>query len=279
MASFTRPILRRKAAGAALGAVAGLTALTVAAVPAASAASAATAGLPAKGASLIVNGDFARPGAATHEGAPPTGWKLVDLGAETKPYDAGIGVYNAKGQYPPPKGNPNKSDVADEVFYEAGSSTGIEGIGGQQTTFAVKSITQANNPQVSFANVEVKGPEATLSKWAGSGLQIDLSHGTKSYSLIYLNLWTPPTGAYTLKPANTPSTKYIVGPALKAGVWNTQAPRSLDADVTAQFGWKKFQVTSVTFIDLEHTVSAASPYPNMDGYVANVALTEGPAAK
>ena len=29
------------------------------------------------------------------------------------------------------------------------------------------------------------------------------------------------------------------------------------------------------FIDLEDTTSAASPFPNMDGYVANVAVNEG----
>jgi hypothetical protein len=279
MASFTRPILRRKAAVTALGAIAGLTALTgltVAAVPAASAASVA---LPAPGASLIQNGDFALPGPATHEGATPTDWKLVDLGTETKPFNAAIGAYDAKGQFPPPKGNPNKSDIADEVFYEAGSSLGIEGIGGQQTTFKVKSITQANNPEISFANVESKAPVISVARWAGNGLEVSLAHEGKSYTLVYLNLWTPATGTYTLKPANTPSTKYILGPTLKQGVWNTQAPRNLEADVKAQFGWKLFQITAVTFVDLEHTINAGTPFPNMDGYLANVAVTEGPAAK
>lgn len=76
-----------------------------------------------------------------------------------------IGIYNAKGKYPPPKGNPDKSDVACEVFYEGGSSTGVEGIGGQQTSSTFNSITQANNPQVSFSNVETFSPEVKVADW------------------------------------------------------------------------------------------------------------------
>ena len=36
--------------------------------------------------------------------------------------------------FPPPTGNPNKQDIAVEAFYEAGTATGIEGIGGEQTS-------------------------------------------------------------------------------------------------------------------------------------------------
>jgi hypothetical protein len=274
MSKFRALTWRSKAAGIAIGAVAGLAALsgTALAAPATGAAK-----LPKAGTNLLVNGDFAKPGPAKNEGDPPTGWTLVDLGAETDPYSASIGVYNAKGKYPPPTGNPNKADIADNVFYEAGTATGIEGIGGQQTTFA-KPITQANNPQVSFSNVEVTGPETTVADWAGSGLQIIVTSGKKTDTLIYLNPWAPPTGTYSGAPVNTATTKYILGPALAASTWNTQAARSLNTDIAAQFKLKSYKVASVTFINLEDTTSSASPYPNMNGYMADLAITEGSAS-
>jgi hypothetical protein len=56
-------------------------------------------------------------------------------------------------------------------------------------------------------------------------------------------------------------------------------PREARGAPGAQFGWKLFQITAVTFVDLEHTANAGSPFPNMDGYLSDVAVTEGPAVK
>jgi hypothetical protein len=261
------------AAGAALGAVAGLVALSAPATAATGSA------LPAKGSSLIANGNFALPGPATHEGAAPTGWKLVDLGVEKKPFSASIGVYNAKGAFPPPKGNPDKSDIADDIFYEAGSSVGIEGIGGEQTTFKVKTITQANNPEVSFADVEVSAPDITVSKWADGGVEIDFTSAKKTYSLYFLNGWTPLTGAYAGKPVNTATTKYVVGKTVKAAAWNKYEQQNLNSVIKKEFGLKTYAVKDVKFVNIEDAVNAGSPYPNMNGYVADVAVVEGPASK
>jgi hypothetical protein len=272
MSLFHNLTWRSKAAGVAIGAVAGLAALSGTAL----AAPAGVSTLPKAGTNLLANGDFAKPGPTKNEGVAPTGWTLVDLGAETAPYSASIGVYNAKGKYPPPTGNPNKADIADNVYYEAGTATGIEGIGGQQTTFA-DPISQANNPQVSFANVEVTAPATTNADWAGSGLQIVFTSGKNTDTLIFLNPWTPATGTYASAPVNTATTKYILGPALTASTWNTQAAVSLNADIKKEFKAKTYTVTSVTFIDLEDTTSSATPYPNMSGYMSDLAITEGKA--
>jgi hypothetical protein len=258
----------------ALGAVAGLAALSAPPALAASAAHGPT--LPKAGTNLLHNGNFETPGT---NGDPPSDWTLVDLGAETKPFSASIDVYNAKGQYPPPKGNPNKKDIADNVFYEAGTATGIEGIGGEQTSATFKSITQANNAQVSFSNVEVDAPESKVADWAGSGLEIIFTSGKATDTLVYLNPWTAYlTPPYSGKPVDTATTKYILGPTLTASKWNTQAAVSLNSDIKAQFKVSKFTVTDVIFVNLEDTTSSAKPYPNMNGYEADVALTEGAAA-
>jgi hypothetical protein len=259
-----------KAICAAVGAAASLAVLT---------GTASAASLPhvkPVGASLIKNGQFAEPGPAKNEGVAPTDWAVVDLGAETDPYMATIGVYNAKGQYPPPTGNPNTKDIADNTFYEAGTATGIEGIGGQQTDTTFGSMTQANNPQVGYSNVQSDAPEASVADWAGSGLEIDFTHANQTYSLIYLNPWTAyGTTPFSGAPVSTTTTKYILGPTLTADTWNTQAPRSLNADIDAQFKFKAYKVIDIDFINLEDTTSAAKPYPNMSGYFANLSVTEG----
>jgi hypothetical protein len=255
---------------AAAGTVAGLLALTGTAV---AAPAPAAAHLPRPGKNLLFNSEFRKPG--PDKNLPPTGWKLVLLGAEKKPYDASIDVYNAKGQYPPPKGNPNKSDIADEVFYEAGSATGVEGIGGQQTRAKFGSISQANNPQVSFSDVEHSAPEAKNAAWAGSGLQISFTSGKRDYKVIYLNLWTAYKSTFTKKPVSTATTKYVVGKTLKLDKWITKRPFGLNKSIKELFGLKTYRVTTVTVVDLEDTINSAYPYANMDGYFANLAITEG----
>jgi hypothetical protein len=262
------------AVGAACAAVAGILALSGPAL-----AAPAHAKKPKPGTNLLFNGDFAKPGPVKHEGVAPTGWALVDLGVEKKPFGAAIGVYNAKGKYPPPKGNPNKADVADEAFYEGGSSLGVEGIGGEQTAKKFGSITQANNPQLSFSTVEHSAPEEANDTWAGSGIQINFTSGKKAYSLIYLYPWTTTTKPpYSAKPVNSATAKYILEKPITFNKWVTLKPVSLSTGIQKQFKVKSYKITDVIFVDLENTVnSGSSPYPNMDGYFADLALTEGKA--
>ncbi len=266
---------RYKTAIAACGAIAGVVAL---AGTASATAAPSAAKLPKPGASLITNGNFEQPGAATHEGVAPTGWKLIDLGAEKKPYDASIGAWNAKGEYPPPAGNPNKLDVAVEAFYEAGSATGLEGIGGQQTV-KPGAISQANNPQITFADVANSAPEASVANWAGSGIEIVFTSGKRTGTLIYLNPWTAYESKFSGKPVDTASVKYVLGPTLKAKTWYTWKARSINSDMLKQFKLRSYTIREVRFVDWEDTTSSAKPYPNMDGYFANLAITEGRAAK
>lgn len=224
-------------------------------------------------ANMIHNGDFLEPNPIKNEGATPSDWTLVNLGAETKPYDAQIDIETAKGPYPPPaKGDPGVGGVACEVFYEAGSSTGVEGIGGQQTSALFTPFTQANHPMVSFSNVETRTPEAKVASWAGNGLEIGFTSGGQSYNLIYFSPWKAYTGHFSSQPVDTATTKYIFGPTLDPRVWYTWAPRSLSKDIHAQFRLKDYQVTSVTFVDLEDTTNSGYPYPNMDGYVTNISI-------
>ena len=58
---------------------------------------------PTPGTNLLVNGNFASP--PPDNDNTPTGWMLVNLGAETDPYSASIYAYDALGQYPPPPGD------------------------------------------------------------------------------------------------------------------------------------------------------------------------------
>lgn len=237
---------------------------------------------PAPGTGLIVNGNFTSPGVGTgNEGNPPTSWTVNDLGVETSPYDASIGTYDSSGRYPPPAGDPDPSGVAVELFYEAGSSTGVEGIGGEQTSATFGSITNTDGPQVSFAQVETQPPDTSVAAWAGSGLEVDFTSGATSYSLVYLDPWAASAGeTFASSPASpAPSTKYLVGPTLAVGAWSAQSPRDLDSDILSQFGLSTFTVNDVQFVELEDATNSGYPYPNMDSYFTDVALAEGsPAA-
>ncbi|HEX3426543.1 MAG TPA: hypothetical protein VHT30_10465 [Acidimicrobiales bacterium] len=238
---------------------------------------------PVPGTNLIVNGNFAVPGPGSPpEGTPPADWAVTNLGAETAPYSANIGTYDASGQYPPPAGDPDPSGIAIEDFYEAGSSTGVEGLGGTQTSATFGSITNADVAQVSFSTVEKTPPDTSVAAWAGSGLQVDFTSGANSYSLVYLDPWSAPTGeTYSSSPASpSPSTtKYILGPTLTQGTWSTQSPRDLNTDISNQFGLSTFTVNDVRFVELEDATNSGYPYPNMNSYFADIAVTEGsPAA-
>jgi hypothetical protein len=270
MPTFRRMTLRNKAAGAAVGAIAGLVALSSAA---SAAAAPAASHLPKPGTNLLRNADFAKPAANINTGKAPSDWTLVDLGAETKPFAAEIGAYNKKGQYPPPKGNPNKSDIAAQLFYEGGSATGVEGIGGQQTVF--KSITQKNNPQVSFVDVESFAPSTTVVSWAGCGLEVVVSVGKKTDTLVYFNPFTPFSGTYSSKPTNSARLKYVIGKTAKADKWITWKASSLSTEVKKEFGAKSYKVDYVRYVNLEGTTSSGKPYPNETSYFTNLVLAEG----
>jgi hypothetical protein len=232
---------------------------------------------PAPGTNLLINGNFHT---SFSENSQPVDWNLLYLGAETAPYDATINAYDENGQYPPPSGNPDSLDTADEAFYEAGSATGVEGIGGQQTSSTFGSITQADDPQVSYSTAYTDAPEAKNSSWAGSALEVAFTSGGQNYTLIYFNPWTAYNSTFTGSPTNSATVQYIIGPTLGAAdTWSTQTPRDLNTDIDNSFGLTTYTVTSVTFADLEDTVNSGSPYPNMDGYLADLDLAEhGPSS-
>ncbi len=270
MATIRNSTWRAAAACTACGAAIGLVAL------AGTAAAAPTPRTPKTGTNLLYNGNFEIP-KPVYDGVPPTGWKLVDLGAEKKPYGASINTYNATGQYPPPKGNPNKAGIADEAFYESGTATGVEGIGGQQTSAKFGSITQANNPQISFSDVESSAPAATNAAWAGSTVQISFTSGKSKTvdTLIFISPWTAYKSTFTKKPVSSKTIKYVIGKTLVSKTWYTWKATSLNSAIKKAFGLTSYKVTAVTFADFEDTINAASPYANMDGYFADLAITEG----
>jgi hypothetical protein len=228
---------------------------------------------PAPGSNLLVNGNF---GTGFVNGHTPPDWTLTDLGAETNPYDASIDTDNASGPYAPPAGGPDPEGVADEAFYEAGSATGVEGMGGEQTSSTFGSITQADDPQVSYSVAATDSPEATNSAWAGSAFEVNFTSYPVNYTLVYYYPWQAYDSSFAGTPTDTPTVKYIIGPTLNTGSWYTQPPRDLESDIESTFGLNSFTVTSVVFADLEDTINAAqSPYPNMDGYWADIAVDEG----
>jgi hypothetical protein len=228
---------------------------------------------PAPGTNLLANGNFET--GFVQGASPPPDWTLTDLGAETDPYSASIETWNAQGEYAPPAASPDPQGISDEVFYEAGSSTGVEGIGGEQTSSTFGSITQADDPQVSYSALANSTPEAKNSAWAGSAVEINFTNYPVNYTLIYFDPWVAYSGSFTATPTNSSTVKYIIGPTLTTKSWYTQSPRDLNNDIENQFGLSTYTVTSVVFANLEDTISTASPYPNMDGYFADVALDEG----
>lgn len=252
--------LRRVAAAIGATAVAGLVA-----------APAATAATP----NLVTNGDFAQPGV---NGANPKGWALVNLGAETAPFKAAIATYDATGKFPPPAGIPGGEQFASEAFYQAGSSTGVEGIGGSQP---LSGVTNATNAQVAYSVAETNYPDPSLASWAGSVFQVDFTSGATSYSLRYFNPFTPGATPYASAPTRAATVKYITGASLPNKAWFTAPTRNLTADIASQFGLSTFTVTGITYGDLENTTSAQGTngagktiYPNETSYWAGIGLTQ-----
>ena len=77
----------------------------------------------------LTNGDFSAPGT---NGSTPTGWSATTFGNDTSPYSLSINEYNSSGQYPPPAPLPGGASWASEAFYDVGSTTGIDGGGGNR---------------------------------------------------------------------------------------------------------------------------------------------------
>ena len=234
------------------------------------AAPAATAAIP----NVVTNGDFSQPGV---NGSNPTAWTLVNLGAETAPFKAAIAAYDANGQFPPPVGIPGGEQFASEAFYQAGSNTGVEGIGGTQ---AVPGVTNATNAQVAYSVAETNYPDPSLASWAGAVFQVDFTSGSTSYTLRYFNPFTPGATPYASAPINSANVKYITGAALTNKTWFTNPTRNLTADIASQFGLSSFSVTGITYGDLENTTSARGTnsagktiFPNETSYWAGIALT------
>lgn len=241
--------------------------LTVAAASAASAAAV----------DAVTNGSFQQPGA---NGVDPTGWVATNFDNETAPFRASIATYDTTGQFPPPAGTPGgdvAGNFASEAFYQAGSSTGVEGFGGVQTL--ASPVSSATVPQLSWSTVETNSPSTTVAAWAGSLLEVDLSSGPTSYKLRYLNPFTPKTGTYSADPvaSDTATTKYVVLQTLTFKQWYTQPARDLAADVSKQFGLSSFTVNALHYGDLELTTSStgSSPFPNMTSYWKNISLASG----
>ena len=229
---------------------------------------------PAPGSNLLANGNFE---AGFVNGGTPPDWTVTDLGAETHPYEASIETDNsAAPEYPPPPGGPGPDGISVETFYEAGSSLGVEGIGGKQTSSTFGSVTQADDPQVGYSVAPTNAPEASNSAWAGSALEVNFTSGASSDTLVYFDPWKAYDSTFTGGPTNSATVQYIVGPTLSTDDWYTQTPRDLDTDIQNAFGMSTFTVTSVVFADLEDTInSTSSPYPNMDSYWSDVELNEG----
>ncbi len=232
-------------------------------------------GATAAGTGAITNGDFQQPGS---NGAIPTGWTPTTFGAETAPFNASIATYDSTGQFKPPTGTPGGDQAgtfASEAFYQAGSSTGVEGYGGSQSLAAA--VASTSLPQLSWSTVESFSPSTSVSAWAGSMVEVDLSSGGQAYQLRYINPFTPQSGSYSGQPtaSNTATTKYLVLGQIAFKQWHTEAARDLAADVAGQFGLPAFTVSGVRYGDLELATSASSPYPNMTSYWKNLTLQAG----
>jgi hypothetical protein len=230
------------------------------------------------GGNAVTNGNFSAPGA---DQVTPTDWTPTNFGAETAPYSANINTNDVNGAYPPPSGQPGGNVAGNysvEAFYEAGSSTGVEGFGGAQTL--ASPVVSSSDPQISWYTAETETPATTVASWAGSMVDVEFTSSSTSYQLVYLNPFTPATGSYSANPtaSGTTTTKYVVLAALTSGSWYDQTARDIPTDVEAQFGISSFTVTAVEFGDLELTTSSAYPYPNMGSYWDDISMTGSPAA-
>ncbi len=221
----------------------------------------------------ISNGDFSAPGT---NGANPTGWTAVPLGADTTPYSNSINEYNATGTYPPPTPLPTGATWASEAFYDVGSTPGIDGAGGSQ---AVTGIAESQDPQVSVSVAQTVAPTPGNTAWAGAVFEVDFTSGAQSYALRYFYPFTPTTGSYTGGPTNSATTAYIIGTTLTSKTWYTQPARDLTADINAAFGLSTYTITGVKYGDLEDAVTTtSSPYPNETSYWTLLSINPGPGA-
>lgn len=219
----------------------------------------------------VTNGDFSAPGT---NGATPTDWTAVPLGADTTPYENTVNAYNASGTYPPPAPLPSGATWASEAYYDVGSTAGIDGAGGSQP---ITGLTQAQDPQVSFSVAQTYAPTPGNTAWAGSVFEVDFTSGGTNYVLRYYNPFTPVSGTYTGGPTSTATTAYVVGTTLTDKTWYTEPTRDLSNDINAAFGLSSYTVTSVEYGNLEDAVTVtSSPYPNETSYWTLISLSTGP---
>ncbi len=71
----------------------------------------------------------------------------------------------------------------------------------------------------------------------------------------------------------------MVEPTLTQGTWANVPATDLNAAVSSAFGASvaaSYTINSIEVGDLENTINAGSPYPNMDAYFADVSITQGP---
>jgi hypothetical protein len=224
------------------------------------------------GTETITNGNFE---STAGNGSTPTSWTPANFGAETDPYYASIDTYDSTGAYPPPAGMPGGNvagNYAVENFYEAGDSTGVEGVGGSQTLSSP--VASSSDPQVSWSTAETGAPDPSVADWAGSAVELDFTSGLSSYQLVFINPFTPSSGSYSASPtsSDTASTKYVVLSTLTSGTWYSQPALDVPSAIFAQFGLSSFTINTVDFENLEDTTDSGYPYPNMNSYWKNISL-------
>ncbi|GAA1002663.1 hypothetical protein Aple_001190 [Acrocarpospora pleiomorpha] len=212
----------------------------------------------------LQNPSFEQPGA---NAAAPTGWTPVLLGNETAPFRWVVQTFNASGQFPPPSPVPD-GQFALEMFWQIGSSLGVQGIAAQQNV----NVPGANDLFFSYDAAQTFYPDSRSANWAGAMAEVQFTSGGQVNSLRYFH---PNSRTdYTGSPQDSATTKYIIGERFTGnGDWVANS-RDLDADIATKFGITDFTVTSVRVGNLQDR-KAVSPFPNMTMYWDDVELTKG----
>lgn len=184
------------------------------------------------------------------------------------------------GTYPPPSTPPSGDPWSVQVFYEGGSNTGSEGVGGNQS---ISGVTNTIDPQLSWADLQSFAPSTTVVSWAGTVVEIDLTSGGSSHALRFVSPFTPASGSYSGAPSNFAANGvnyvYVTLPTLTKNTWASVGPVDLNSAIAAAINSTvagNYTVTGITVGDHEGTTSAGYPYPNETSYFANVSITGAP---
>ncbi|GAB1820115.1 hypothetical protein HerbRD11066_32790 [Herbidospora sp. RD11066] len=212
----------------------------------------------------LQNPSFELPGA---NAAAPTGWQQVLVGNETAPFRTVVQTFNASGQFPPPSPVPD-GQFALEMFWQVGSAMGVQGIAAQQNV----NVPGTTDLHFSYDAAQTFYPDSRSVNWAGAYAEVQFASGGQTNALRYYH--SASRDDYTGSPADSATTKYIIGEKFTGnGDW-VAASRDLDADIQAKFGVTTFTVTSVRVGNLQDR-KATSPFPNMTMYWDDVELTKG----